>query len=77
METKHTDKQLLSKGIQQMLLTVFLMFAGPTLLYIALSNKEKPLYIPLLILALGLCLLAVYSGFKGIKIIMSSMFKKD
>jgi len=77
METKHTDKQLLSKGIQQMLLTVFLMFSGPTLLYIALSNKEKPLYIPLLILALLICAFAIYTGFKGIQIIMNSMFKKN
>ena len=77
METKHTDRELLSKGIQQMLITILLMFAGPTLLYIALSNKEKSLYIPLLIVALIICAFAIYSGFKGIRIIMNSLFKKD
>lgn len=77
METKRTDKKLLYKGIQTMALSAFLMFAGPTFLYIALSNKEKPLYIPLLILGGILCILAVYKAFKGLNTILDSMFKKN
>lgn len=74
METKRTDKKMLSKGVQTLFITIFLMFAGPTLLYIALSNKDKSIYIPLLILSLLICAAAIYSGFKGLKTIMNSMF---
>ncbi|WP_299335680.1 DUF6095 family protein [uncultured Psychroserpens sp.] len=76
METNHTDKELLVKGIKTMLLTAALMFLGPTLFYIGLSNPDKPLYIPILIVASILCILAIYLAFKGLKTIMDSMFKK-
>ncbi len=75
METKKTNKELLVKGIKIMGFTLILMFLGPTLFYIALNNTEKPLYIPLLITASLLCILAIYFAFKGLKTIMDSMFK--
>lgn len=77
METKHTNKQLLAKGIRTLLTCLFLMFAGPTLLHIAFSNSNKPLYIPLLILSILLCIGAVYFLFKGIITIVNSMFNKN
>nr|WP_290857335.1 DUF6095 family protein [Flaviramulus sp.] len=52
------------------------LFMGPTFLHIALSNKEKPLYIPLLIVGSIICIMAVLLMFKGINTIMNSMFKK-
>lgn len=76
METKRTDKEILTKGIKLMLICLFLMFSGPTLLHIALSNKEKPLFIPLLIIAIILCFGAIFFLFKGINTIMTSMFGK-
>lgn len=76
METKRTDKEILTKGIKLMLICLFLMFSGPTLLHIALSNKEKPLFIPLLIIAIILCFGAIFFLFKGINTIMNSMFGK-
>lgn len=75
METKRTDKDLLVNGIKKLVITVILMFAGPTLFYIALSNKEKPLYIPLLIISLAVCITAIILAFKGLKTIVNSMFK--
>ena len=72
-----TDKDLLVKGIKTMFLTAFLMFVGPTLIYIALSNKDKSTHLFILIVAILICILAVYFGFKGIKTIMDSMFKKS
>ncbi|WP_298904015.1 DUF6095 family protein [uncultured Psychroserpens sp.] len=77
METKRTDKDLLVKGIKTMGLTLVLMFLGPTLFYIGLSNKDKPLFIPILIVASILCVLAIYFAFKGLKTIMDSMFKNS
>ncbi|SDS55895.1 hypothetical protein SAMN04515667_2447 [Formosa sp. Hel1_31_208] len=74
-ETKRTDKDVLVKGIKTMGITLVLMFLGPTLFYVGLSNPDKPLYIPILIIASILCILAIYFGFKGLKTIMDSMFK--
>ncbi|AUP81526.1 hypothetical protein C1H87_03710 [Flavivirga eckloniae] len=52
------------------------MFLGPILIHIAFSNQEKPLYIPILIVAILICGLAVYLAFKGLNTILDSMFKK-
>ena len=76
-ETKRTDKDLLVKGIKTMGISLVLMFMGPTLFYVGLSNPDKPLYIPILIVASILCILAIYFAFKGLKIIMDSMFKSN
>jgi hypothetical protein len=75
-ETKRTNKDLLVKGIKTMGISLVLMFLGPTLFYVALSNSEKPLYIPILIVSSIFCILAIYFAFKGLKTIMDSMFKK-
>ncbi len=77
METPKTDRYLLVKGLKNMGLSVACMFLGPLLLHTALSNKEKPLYIPILILAILLCGLAIYLAFKGLQTIMNSIFKKN
>lgn len=74
METKRTNKDLLYKGIKTMGISLLFMFLGPTLFYIATTNKEKPLYIPLLIVSILLCFLAIYIAFRGLQTIMSSMF---
>ena len=75
METKRTDKDVLVKGLKTMGISLVLMFLGPSLIYVALSNSEKPLYIPILILSFILCILAIYFAFKGLQIIMDSIFK--
>ena len=59
-----------------MVVSLIFMFLGPTLLYVAFSNQEKPLYIPILIIALVICTLAIFFAFKGISIILDSIFKK-
>ncbi len=71
-----TDRTVLSKGLQIMGLTLVFMFVGPFFLYVAFSNQEKPLYIPILILSFVICAAAIFSGFKGIQTIMNSMFDK-
>jgi len=76
METHRTNKEVLYQGLKKMMLSLVMMFTGPTLFYIATTNKEKPLYIPLLILSLLLCAGAIFFAFKGIKTILDSMFKK-
>lgn len=76
METKRTNKEILVKGIKKMAFSLVMMFAGPTLFYIATTNKEKSLYIPLLIISLLICAGAVYFAFKGLQTIKNSMFDK-
>ena len=75
MEQKHTNRALLVKGLKTMGLTLLLLFLGPFLLYAGLSNPNKPLYIPLVVAGIALCGTAIYMGFRGIKIIMDSVFK--
>ena len=77
METNRTDKSVLVQGLKKMGLSLMFMFLGPTLIYIAFSNKEKPLYIPILIVAIVVCILAIIFAFKGINTILDSMFKKN
>jgi hypothetical protein len=76
METDRTDKDILTKGIRLMAFCLLLMFAGPFMFHVAFSNREKPLYIPILIFATILCALAVFLLFKGINTILDSIFKK-
>ncbi len=77
MEENRTDKNLLLKGMKTMGISLILMFVGPTIIYLTLSNKEKSLYIPLLIIGIIGCGLAIYFAFKGISLILDSMFKKS
>lgn len=77
MATKSTDKDVLVKGVKQMAIAMLLMFIGPTLLYLVLSNKDKDFYIPLLIIAISICALAVFIAFKGINTILDSIFKSN
>ncbi|XCF05749.1 DUF6095 family protein [Tamlana crocina] len=70
-----TDKVVLFKGIKILIFAVLSLFIGPILLTFAFSQPENSLYIPLLIVGCLICAMAVFLIFKGIKIIMSSMFK--
>ena len=74
METKRTDKSILIKGLKFMSVSLVLMFAGPTLFYIVTTNKDKPFYEVLLIIAILICAAAVFMAFKGLQTIMKSMF---
>ena len=74
MPTKRTNKDVLVLGLQRLGIAIVLLFAGPTLLYVVVSNKEKPFYIPLLIISFVICALAIYFIFKGIKTLISSVF---
>jgi len=77
MKTKKTDREVLANGLKKMGISLALMFLGPTLLHIAFSNQEKTLYIPLLIAGVVSCACAIYFAFKGINIILDSMFKSN
>jgi Family of unknown function (DUF6095) len=71
-----TDKELLVKGLKRMGICLLLMFLGPTFLHLAFNNNDKPLYIPLLVLSIIICIAAVTMLFVGINTILNSIFKK-
>lgn len=75
-ENNRTDKEILGKGIKQMGICLVLMFVGPSLLFLALSNDDKPLYIPLLIASFIICIAAIAMLFIGLNTILNSIFKK-
>ena len=75
--TKRTDKDHLIKGLKLMGGSLACMFIGPILYYTAGVNKEKPLYIPLVIVACLILGLAIFLAYKGINTILDSMFKKN
>ncbi|WP_243472387.1 DUF6095 family protein [Winogradskyella sp. MH6] len=75
-EQNRTDKDILKKGIKRLAICLVLMFLGPTLLHLTLNNDDKPLYIPLLIVSILLCISAIVMLFLGLNTIMDSMFKK-
>ena len=75
---RHTDKELLVKGLKSFGYTVLAMFAGPLLIYQAFKNEEHPFYWPVLILGALCAVLAIYLGFRSVGIVMDAVFgKKD
>lgn len=75
-ETRHTDKDMLIRGVKTMAICALLMFIGPTLLYLVLGNPDKPFFYPLVVIGVIVCIISIYLGFKGLKIIMQSVFGK-
>ncbi|WP_299097792.1 DUF6095 family protein [uncultured Winogradskyella sp.] len=75
-EQNRTDKSILKKGLKKLAICLILMFLGPTLLHLTLNNDDKPLYIPLLITSIIICISAVIMLFLGLNTIMDSMFKR-
>lgn len=73
---RHTDKELLVKGIKSFGYTVAAMFMGPFLLYQAFKNEGHPFFIPVLILGILFAALAIYMGFRSVNIVMDALFGK-
>ncbi|WP_222984426.1 DUF6095 family protein [Flagellimonas meishanensis] len=73
---KHTNKQLLVKGLKSFGYTVTIMFLAPFLLYQAFKNEGHPFFVPVLILGIVLAVLAIYMGFRSVNIVMNAVFGK-
>lgn len=71
-----TNKLVLYKGIRYLAFALPLLFLGPVFLNSCFKNEGHPLFPYLLVLAILVCVYAVYLGFKGVKTIVSSMFDK-
>lgn len=70
------NKKNLKKGFKQIIISFFLMFLGPTLLFQSFKNEDHPWFIPVLIISIIICILSLFYGIKGLKNIMNAIFKK-
>jgi hypothetical protein len=71
---KHTNKELLGKGIKYLGGALPLTLIGPIVLYSAFHNKEHPYYIFVLIFGLLAFIGAIFLIFLGIRTIMKALF---
>ncbi len=71
---KHTNKKVLSKGIKYLAGALPLAMIGPSILFSAFNNQDKPLYLAILILGIIASAAAVFLMFKGIMTVVKSMF---
>jgi inner membrane protein involved in colicin E2 resistance len=68
------SKQLLFKGLKYAVGAIPLMFLGPIIIHNAFMNKHTWIHYIVLGVGIIICFLAVYLLFKGIQIIMKSLF---
>ena len=69
-----TNRKLLAKGIKYLSGCLPLMAIGPIVINSSFKNEGRPLYPYVLTIGIIICGVAIYLGFKGINIIMKSLF---
>lgn len=74
MSQKHTNKQLLAKGVKFLAISLPLLFLGPSVLFSAFNNQDKPLFIPVLVVGIVVCGAAMFFIFKGIMTLVNALF---
>jgi ABC-type nickel/cobalt efflux system permease component RcnA len=70
-------KNYLLIGFKRLLVTLFLMFIGPTVLFQAFKNDEHEWYLIVLTIGLIICATAIFTLFSGIMSIIKHIFEKD
>ena len=71
---RHTDKQLLGKGLKFLAGALPLIVIGPSITFSAFNNQSHSLYIPILLLGIAAMIAAIILMFKGINLIMKAVF---
>lgn len=69
-----TNKELLSKGITNLVGALPLLFIGPALIYNAFMNQQNVWHYLVLGIGIIACVASVYFIFKGLKIMMKALF---
>lgn len=72
--TKHTDKQVLAKGIKFLAIALPLLFLSPYLLTLSFLNEGHWSFYLFLILGIIAGAGAIFLVFKGLKTFMKSIF---
>ena len=71
------NKELLFKGLQRLFMALLMAFTGPVIYSSALKNQEHPLFVPVLVVGVGLCFAAIFFGFKGIRLLVKGFFNEN
>lgn len=71
------NKELLFKGLQRLFMALLMAFTGPVIYSSALKNQEHPLFVPVLVVGIGLCFAAIFFGFKGIRLLVKGFFNEN
>lgn len=71
------SKRLLFKGLKYSIGAIPLMFLGPILIHNAFMNKHTWIHYIVLGIGILICITSVYLMFKGIQIIMKSLFDEN
>ena len=71
------NKRNFFRGLQAMAYAIILAFIGPTVLNSAFKNQEHPLYIPVLGVAILICIASIALGFRGIKLMVKGLFNEE
>ena len=72
----NTNKELLSKGIKYITISIPCLFIGPAVIHFAFINKLQPLYYLILAIGIGIGITAMVMLYKGLNTIMKSLFNK-
>ena len=71
-----TNKDVLSKGIKFITISLPCLFIGPAIIHFAFINKLQPLFYFILTIGIGICITAMVILFKGLNTIMKRLFNK-
>ncbi len=71
------NKRNFFRGLRAMAYAIVLAFIGPTILNSAFKNQEHTLYIPVLGIAIFICITAIVLGFRGIKLMVKGLFNEE
>ncbi|PRX49695.1 DUF6095 family protein [Salegentibacter salegens] len=71
---KHTNKEILGKGIKYLAFALPLTLIGPSVLFTAFNNQHHPFYIPVLIGGIVAIIAAILLMFKGIITVVKAVF---
>ena len=67
----------MSRGLNRLILSLFFMFLGPTIVFSAFKNEGHEFYYFVLILGTIFCLIAVYLLYSGIMTIIKSLSDEE
>ncbi|GLB54199.1 hypothetical protein NBRC110019_32400 [Neptunitalea chrysea] len=68
------NRELIQKGVVRLSLTIIPIFTGPIIIHSSFKNQDKPLFYPVLILGITVCVLGVFFAFKGLQLIVNGLF---
>jgi quinol-cytochrome oxidoreductase complex cytochrome b subunit len=71
------NKELIFKGLSRLFIAILFAFTGPVIYTSAVRNEDHPFFIPVLVLGLIACILAILYGFRGIKLLVKGFFNEN